>query len=319
MSFVWPWVFLGLLLLPLLVWVYRRSLQPPAESVVFHPNVSLLQKATNHTSSYTRHIPAVLFLGALLLALLALARPTSSLLEADPRAGIILAVDISRSMQATDVLPSRFEAARSALRTFVNELPQGARVGLVTFSNNATLVVPLTTNRQRLQDAIDLLQLDLGTAIGEGIMESLAALPRLEERRDVNDPKSLATIILLTDGRNLAGIDPLDAASQANRQQVRIHTIGIGRVSNGPVPGLPEGYQMAAAFDEKTLRAIAQITGGEYEPVDSLSKLEQTYRALRQKMIWRVHKDEISALFALGAGVLLTLSMGLAQFRRRVV
>ncbi|GEM87431.1 vWA domain-containing protein [Meiothermus granaticius] len=318
MSFQWPWVLVLLLLLPLWVWVYRRSLRRPAEAVVLYPDLARLRRAVG-ARGVQRHIPALLFLGALLLALLALARPSWRLLEADPRAGIILAVDISRSMQATDVWPSRFEAARSALRTFVRELPRGARVGLVTFSRNATLVVPLTTDRTQLQEAIDLLQLDLGTAIGEAIVESVSALPSLKERSDVPDPKSLATIILLTDGRSLGGIDPLLAAEQANQQQIRIDTIGIGRVTDGPVPGLPEGYQVAAAFDPETLRSIAQITGGEYVSVDSLSKLQQTYRSLSQKMVWKTHRDEVSGLFALGAGVLLMLSLGLSQLRRRVV
>ncbi|MER3483136.1 MAG: hypothetical protein C4332_08285 [Meiothermus sp.] len=319
MSFLWPWFLFLLLLVPPLVWIYRRSLRPKAEAVVLHPELALLKQAAGRNGRYRRHVPALLFLASLILAFLALARPSWTVLEADPRAGIILAVDISRSMQATDVLPSRFEAARSALRTFVKELPQGTRVGLVSFSRNATLVVPLTTDRGRLQEAIDLLQLDLGTAIGEAIVESVAALPPLKERSDVPDPKSLATIILLTDGRSMGGIDPIEAADQANQQKIRIDTIGIGRVTEGPVPGLPEGYQMAAAFDPETLRGIAQATGGEYESVDSLSKLKQTYRALSQKMVWRTHRDEVSGMFALGAGGLLMLSMGLAQFRRRVI
>lgn len=319
MSFQWPWFLALLLLLPLLVWAYRRGLRRPAESVALHTDVARLRLAASRARGARRHLPALLFLGSLLLAMLALARPSWTIPEADPRAGIILVVDISRSMQATDVLPSRFEAARSALRTFVKELPTGTRVGLVSFSRNATLVVPLTTDRSRLQEAIDLLQLDLGTAIGEAIVESIAALPSLKERSDVPDPKSLATIILLTDGRNMGGIDPLLAAEQANQQKVRIDTIGIGRVTEGPVPGLPEGYQMAAAFDPETLRSIAQATGGEYESVDSLSKLKQTYRSLSQKMVWKTHQDEISAVFALGAGLLLMLSLGLAQVRRRVI
>lgn len=319
MNVEWPWALLLLLVLPLLVWLYRRGIRPPAESVVLHPELALLKQAAGRSGRYRRHVPALLFLASLALAFLAFARPSLTVLEADPRAGIILAVDISRSMQATDVLPSRFEAARSALRTFVKELPAGTRVGLVTFSRNATLVVPLTTDRGRLQEAVDLLQLDLGTAIGEAIVESVAALPKLEERSDVPDPKSLATIILLTDGRSMGGIDPMEAADQADKQKIRIDTIGIGRVTEGPIPGLPEGYQMAAAFDPDTLRSIAQATGGEYESVDSLSQLKQTYRGLSQKMVWKTHRDEVSGMFALGSGTLLMLSMGLAQFRRRVI
>ena len=319
MSFIWPLALLGLLIIPLAVWLYRRSLRPPAESVVVYSDVPLLTQAGRRTGNWKRHIPAALYGLALLLGLVALARPTLPVLLGDPRAGIVLAVDVSRSMQATDVTPNRFEAARSALRTFISELPEGARVGLVTFSRNAELVVPLTTDRQKLVEAVDYLQLDLGTAIGDAIFESLKALPELKERSDVKDPRSLATIILLTDGRSVAGSDPLEAAQVANEQKVRIHTIGIGRITDGPVPGLPEQYAMAAQFDEATLKDIARTTDGQYAYVTSISSLRAAYRDLTRQLQWRVRNEEATAYLSVGAGLLLMLSMVLSQLRRRVL
>lgn len=319
MTFLWPLALLGLLVLPLAVWLYIRNLRPPAESVVVHPDVALLTQASRRTAGWKRHIPAGLYFLALALTLVALARPTLPVLLGNPRAGIVLAVDVSRSMQATDVTPNRFEAARTALRTFIRELPEGARVGLVTFSRNAETVVPLTTDRQKLLEAVDFLQLDLGTAIGDAIFESLKALPTLKERSDVADPRSLATIILLTDGRSVAGADPLEAAQMASEQKVRINTIGIGRITDGPVPGLPEQYAMAAQFDEVTLKEIARQTDGEYNYVTSISSLRNAYRDLTRQLTWRTRTEEATAYFSVAAGLLLMLSMVLSQLRRRVL
>ncbi|MCX7782042.1 MAG: VWA domain-containing protein, partial [Meiothermus sp.] len=146
MVFIWPWALGLLLLVPLLIWLYRQSLRPPAESVVLHPDVAILARASRRAQHWRLHLPAGLYMLALVVAIFALARPTLPVLQADPRAAVVLTVDISRSMQATDVQPSRFEAARAALRTFIRELPEGTRVALVTFSRDAQLVVPLTTD-----------------------------------------------------------------------------------------------------------------------------------------------------------------------------
>lgn len=319
MVFIWPWALILLLLVPLLVWLYRRSLRPPAESVVLYPDVAMLAWASRQTSNWRQHLSAGLYLLALVMAVVALARPTLPVLQADPRAAVVLAVDISRSMQATDVQPSRFEAARAALRTLIRELPEGMRVALVTFSRNAQLVVPLTTDRDRLLEAVDFLELNLGTAIGDAILESIMALPPLPERAEAPDPKSLATIILLTDGRSLAGVDPVEAAKEAARLQIRVHAIGIGRSSDGPVPGLPEQYALAAQFDEEALKEIARVGDGEYFFVDSAGKLREAYRNLTRQMTWRVRQDEVSALFALLTALFLLMSLGVAQFRRSVI
>lgn len=319
MVFIWPWALGLFLLIPLFIWHYRRALRPPAESVVLHPDVALLARASRRAQNWRQHLPAGLYLLALVAAVLALARPTLPVLQADPRAAVVLAVDISRSMQATDVQPTRFEAARAALRTFIRELPEGLRVALVTFSRDAQLVVPLTTDRARLLEAVDFLDLNLGTAIGDAILESITALPPLSERAEAPDPKSLATIILLTDGRSLAGVDPVEAAQEAARLQIRVHAIGIGRTTDGPVPGLPEQYALAAQFDEEALKEIARVGDGEYFFVDSASKLKEAYRNLTRQMMWRIRRDEATAYLALLAGIFLMLSLGVAQLRRRVV
>lgn len=320
-GFLWPGALVLLALVPLLVWAYRRALRRPARSVALHPDVALLARASGPRRRWTAHLPAALYLAAVTLGLAALARPTFPVPQADPRAGIMLAIDVSRSMAATDIAPSRFEAARDALKTFVRSLPGGARVGLVAFSSYATTVVPLTPDHQRVLDAVDLLTLGRSTAIGEGILESVKDLPSLEERQKGGaDPSGLATVVLLSDGRNRNGIAPLEAAAEAKKQQVVVDTIGVGTVNGaGSDPYGSTRFGYAGRFDETTLKAIASDTGGEYVFVDSASKLNQVYRRLGHGVAWTWRKEEASGLVALAAAALLLVSMGLSQARRRVV
>jgi Ca-activated chloride channel homolog len=154
-AFLWPWLLALLLLAPLLVWLYRRGLKPPAESALVHPDLALIAQASLSGRRWLRHLPALLYLAAILVAVVALARPTIAVPEAHPQAGIVLALDISLSMRAADVEPSRIDAAKSALKVFVHDLPKGARAGLVTFAGYATLVVPLTDDHERIVQAVD--------------------------------------------------------------------------------------------------------------------------------------------------------------------
>jgi Ca-activated chloride channel family protein len=318
MGFFWPQALWLLLLLPLAVWVYRRNLQRPGEAAVVHPRLPLLQQANAHNR--WRSLPTWLYLGAMALGIIALARPNFPVPEADPRAAIMLSLDVSRSMMATDVKPNRFEAAKQALKTFVHELPDGAKVGLVTFARYAQLVVPPTDEHQRVIEAVDMLQMDFGTTIGDGLIEALRALPSLEEREAAGeDPKKLATVILLSDGRNFGGMDPIQAAKEAHNQKVQVHTVGVGWIKEGPIPGLPERAQYYARFDEETLKAMAEKAGGRYVFVDSAEELREAYRDLSKTITWFFKKEEASAVPAFGAGLLLGLSLLLSGYRRLVL
>lgn len=319
MSFSWIWALCLLLVLPLLIWLYHRGLKPASQSVVLYPGLDNLMQASKK-SSWRKHVPAMLYALTLVLGIFALARPNFPVPVADPRAGIILALDISRSMMATDIKPNRFDAARAALKTFVENLPQGTQIGLVTFARYATTVVPLTDNHETVLKAVQMLEMDFGTVIGDGLIESIKNLPSLEDRQaEAGDPSKLATIILLSDGRSMDGIDPLRAAREARDQQIIVHTIGAGSISDGPIPGLPPRYQFAARFDEETLKAVAQIAGGQYHFVDSASDLKQTYRQISKLVTNRFKQDEVTAFFALATAGLLAMSMLLGQFGRKVI
>lgn len=315
--FLWPLALGLMLLVPLFIWFYLQALKSPAKSVVFHPDLALLIRAKAKGRNAKQHLPALLYLLACTLALVALARPTFPVLIADPLAGIVLALDTSRSMQQQDIEPSRFEAAREAVRSFVTDLPEGTRVGLVSFGSYAQLNIALTDDHTAFLNVLNTMPLIRGTAIGEGLLKSLETFPDLELRETAEaEAPSPATIILLSDGNNRSGISPIEALEQVKTQAVTVHTVGIGTRSAGTTPG---GFGGAAGFDERTLQTIAEETGGRYVFVDSAEDLKDVYRTLSRSVAWRWGRDEATALAALVAALALAVSLGVSEARRRVL
>ncbi|GIW31193.1 MAG: hypothetical protein KatS3mg071_1367 [Meiothermus sp.] len=313
MGFEFPLLLLLLLLLPLLAWAYQRRVQEGRSSGhVLYP--SLAQLARLSEPRWKRHLSAVLYGLALALAIAALARPQAMLPVPDPTATVIVTIDISLSMRAQDIQPTRFEAAKQEAKNFVRSLPDGIKVGLVSFAGYATLEVEPTTDHQRVIDQIELLQMARRTAIGDGLLESLRAIPKDENGK----PLGPSTVVLLSDGRTNSGVDPMEVAPFAKDMGVVVHTIGLGRRSN---PDDPDqywgGYWMQ--FDEETLRAIAEATGGQYYAAGSTEALRQAYRNLGRMVGWKPQRTEISGVFGLLAGVLLASSLLLSNLRRQVV
>jgi Ca-activated chloride channel homolog len=311
--FLWPWVLAFLLLTPALVWFYRRGRTLPGKFLLFYPNFALAARATPR-QRWKQHLPALLYLSSTVLIIFALARPTFSVPQIDPQAGVILALDVSRSMRTQDVEPSRFEAARAAIRTFVASVPEGTRIGLVAFAGYASSVVPIDDDHETLLQAVDALTLARGTAIGEAMLESLEAFPSLEERETIGEPERLATIILLSDGRNRNGIDPLEALEQVKAQRVTVHTIGVGNPNATLLPG-SEGF---SGFNEEDLRTIAEETGGQFVFADSAQELSEVYQDLSQTLMWKLGRDEATSFVALAAGLALLASVSTAQLKRKV-
>ena len=316
----WP-ALIGLLLVPVGVLVYIRAIRRVShESLVVHSDTTLLAVATQRTPSWTRHLGAVLFGIGIAAGILALARPNASMPIPDDRTRIVLALDVSRSMMAQDVLPTRFDAAKDALKTFVKSLPAASNIGLVTFARYATLSQPPSDDHQRLLEIVDTLDLDIGTVIGDGLKLSLEALPSNDLATTGNrtslDPE---VVILLSDGRNYGGSDPLEMALVAKKRKVRVYTIGVGTVTDGPIPGLPPGMSAFARFDEQTLRGIAERAEGRYFFVDDARKLQGVYRDLAKSIGFRVARTEISGLFALAAALFLVAGVTANLTFRRVV
>ena len=340
MRFLWPDVLWLLLLAPALVAAYVLMLRRRKSAAVRYASLSLVRDSIGAGQRIRRHVPPALVLLGLVTAIVAAARPTATVTQPSQYMTIALAMDESRSMQATDVEPNRLEAAQSAARSFIHELPKNVRLGIVSFAGTAALVQPPTQNREDLNAAIDRFQLQRATAIGSGIVVSLAAIfpeagidisqltlgsaqPRgasldVTPRKDGKEPPKpvppgsygSAVIILLTDGQRTTGPDPIEAAKMAADRGVRVFTVGVG-TPQGEVIGF-EGWSMRVRLDEDTLKQIANITQGEYFYAGTAVDLKKIYQNLNSRLVLERKETEISALFAGIGAALALLAAGLS-------
>ncbi|WP_018462117.1 vWA domain-containing protein [Thermus oshimai] len=281
----------------------------PKKAPLPHPLARLLKEAAQEGKKPLRWLPQALFLLALFLLVLGAARPLLPLPGAVGDRVAILVIDVSRSMMAPDLKPNRLEAAKEAARAFLEEAPKGLRVGLVIFSGSAQTVHPPILDRKRLRASLESLEFGRSTAIGEGILEAL---------RGIEAAGGKGVIVLLTDGRNRTGVDPLEAAGEAARMGVPIHAIGVGVPGWTPSPEDPVmGFGFfAGAFevDEELLWAIGELTGGSHHLVTSTEALKALYRKLAAEMKLEVVRVEATGLFGLLGGFLALLSLGLRRF-----
>jgi Ca-activated chloride channel family protein len=336
MDFLWPQNLWWLLALPALpaanLWLLRRR----RRSVLRVSSVALARRASGR--AWRRHVPPALFLLALAVLLLALARPTARVTLPWARSTIMLAMDVSLSMRVTDVKPTRMVAAQQAARSFVRDLPPGIDVGMVTFAGSAQVAQAATLDRASIEGAIDAIQMQIGTAIGSSIVLCLAELfpdhgidlevmtfgprraARSLDRRDRPPPKQItpvapgsydaAAIILLSDGRRTMGVDTLEAAKMAADRGVRIHVVGLG-TPDGHLAG-GEGMAIYLQLDEPTLREVARMTGGDYHHAGTAEELRSVYRQLGSRLQTQTRDTELTALFAFLGAALLLLATGLS-------
>lgn len=338
MNFLWPEFLWLLLAVPLLVLLYLWLLRRKKKLAVRYASLSIVKEAMGPGQSWRRHLPPALFLLALVAMLVAAARPTAVITLPSQQQTIILAMDVSGSMRATDVQPSRLEAAQAAAKAFLAELPRHVRVGIVAFAGSAQVAQLPTTSREDLVTAIDRFQLQRATATGNAIVISLATLfpdqgielEALQSGRErprgfaIDGEKKVkkeftpvapgsynsAAIIMLTDGQRTTGVDPLDAAKMAADRGVRVYTVGIGTV-DGETIGF-EGWSMRVRLDEDTLKQIAQKTSAEYFYAGTAQDLKKVYNTLSSKLTVEKKETEISALFALAAAALALAAAGLS-------
>ena len=215
-------------------------------------------------------------------------------------------------MKATDVQPTRLEAARAASRTLIDQLPGNARVGLVSFSGSAVLDAPLTDDRDRVRRALDGLDANGATAIGDGLSLALRQLAPSSQAASASR-RPPAIIVLLTDGKSNAGADPLQAAERAKAAGIPVETVGIGlRNASVRVRG-----QEVGGVDEQTLQAIADATGGKYYYAEAAGQLQQIYASLGSEFAWEfVRWDATIPMIVLGTcAVLAAAGLSLAWFR----
>jgi len=345
-SFLWPDFLWLLLAVPLLVLGYVWLLRRKKKLVLRYASLAIIKGAMAKNLPWRRHVPPALFLLGLTALLLAASRPLGVITLPGSHGTIILAMDVSLSMRATDVLPTRLEAAQTAAKAFLAELPRNIKVGIVTFAGTAQLVQPPTLNREDLVAAIDRFQMQRGTAVGSGIVTALAELfpdeginlsdmiyGNAQRGRSIDDaagkakPKKefvpvapgsfeSAVIVLLTDGRRTTGVDTQEAAKMAADRGVRVYSVGLGTV-DGEVKGF-EGWSMYLKLDEPSLKAVAQTTDAEYFYAGTAEALKKVYEKLGTRLQLDKKETELSALLALLAAVLAISSaaLSLAWFNR---
>ncbi|MGZ5093830.1 MAG: VWA domain-containing protein [Burkholderiales bacterium] len=333
MNFLAPELLWLLLAIPALVGGYVLLLRRKKVTAVRYASLALVKEALGAGQRFRRHVPPLLFLLAMTAILVAVARPAAVITLPSEQRTIILAIDVSLSMRASDVEPSRIAAAQEAAKAFIQNQPSDVRIGIVSFAGTALLVQAPTQNREDLLGAIDRLELQRHTAIGSGLIMALATLfpdagidlesmlfggGARDARRGVaiNKPAKSeskqftpaapgsygsAAIILLSDGRRTTGPDPLDAAKMAADRGVRVFTVGLGSAEGGTA-GF-EGWSIYMRFDEETLKAIADVTKGSYFSAASAAELKKIYQELNARFMMEKKETEISALFTALAAV----------------
>jgi Ca-activated chloride channel family protein len=336
MTFLWPELLWLLFAVPVLIGVYLLLLRRKKKRVLRYASLAIVRDATGAGQRVRQHIPPLLFLLALIALLVAIARPTATITLPSQHETIILAMDVSGSMRATDVAPSRIVAAQTAARAFVADQPASARIGVVSFAATASVVQPPTRNREDILAAIDRFQLQRGTAVGSGILVSLktifpdvefdlrASNPRDDGQRGgvpldkagasgKDAPKAVppgsytsAAIVLLSDGQTTTGPNPIEAARMAAERGVKVYTVGIG-TANGEILG-SEGWSMRVRLDEESLKTIADITHGEYFYASNSVDLKKVYESLNTRLSLETRQTEITALLAAAAAVVALFS-----------
>ncbi len=343
MSFLWPHFLWLMLALPVLPAIYLWLLLRRRKAALRYSSLGVIRAAAAG-ANWRRHVPPALLLLAVAALLLAAARPVARVPLPWARSTIMLAMDVSLSMRVTDVKPSRLVAAQEAAKLFLREVPRAGEVALVTFAGSSEVAQRATLDRDALAAAIDAVQMQIGTAIGNAIVLCLAELfpdhgidvgemtfGRKRSGRSLDDkdkpgPRQIepvppgsyrsAAIVLLSDGRRTTGVDTLEAAKMAADRGVRIYVVALGTVKGDAAT--PEGLPIYMQLDEPTLREVARMTGGEYHHAGTAEELRSIYEDLGSRMEVLTRETELTALLALCAALVLLASgaLSLAWFGR---
>ncbi len=348
MTFLWGGLLVLLLAIPLLLAVYWWSRRRRRPAAARYSSLALIRAAGPSSRRWRRHVPVVLVAAAVAALAGAVARPTVVLSVPSSQSTMVLAMDVSGSMCSTDIEPTRLEAAQRAAIAFVEGQPSGTRIGLVAFSGFAALLEVPTTDRERVAAAIRSLTTGRRTAIGSGIQSAIDAIaevdpnvpavvhdgdPGVEPEPGVPGAYQPDIVVLLTDGANNAGTDPLEAAKQAANRGLRVYTIGFGTEAgaelqascrrqflggepgrgNGGAGGFggPGGFRRG--IDEDTLKAIAELTGGTYSPAESASELGEVFTSLPTTVVTKREPVEVSVGFVALGGLLAGLGLLLGR------
>jgi Ca-activated chloride channel family protein len=317
-TFTWPLALWGLLVVPLAVWAHFAVRRRRVRFPVHFTNLDVLAGVVERVPAWRRNLPAALYLLALSVLLLGFARPEATVLVPRESATVVLVMDTSGSMKASDVRPTRLEAAQAAARTFMDQLPERFQVGMVSFADEAQILTQPTVDRAAVRGAIESLTAQGATAMGDALVEALRLnAPRRPPRPspspgspdDRDDPrgKELDAVLLLSDGYNTSGeVEPMEAAVRARDAGVPVFTIALGTPDG--VLQAPDAFGQIRSVqvppDYDTLRAIAGETDAEFFMAPSEEDLRSIYENLGSRIGFVKDKEEVTYAFA-GAGLLL--------------
>src|SRR5574341_150056 len=332
MSFIWPTMLICLLSLPVFVLLYVQLQLRRKRIAARYGSLGLLQQTGGREIGLRRHVPSALFLVGLAILVFGLARPQAVVSVPRLEGTVILAFDVSGSMAADDIKPTRMEAAKAAARDFVQNQPSSVQIGVVAFSDSGFSVQPPTNDQDLILAAIDRLAPQRGTSLANGILVSLNTIamrlnggppPQVEGEpshlTDLTPAPTLtlppvprgayvpAVMVLLTDGENNESPDPLAAAQTAADRGVRIYTVGLGSPTGTTLH--INGFTVHTQLDETMLEQIAQITSGTYYNAESEQDLRKVYDELDTQLVVKPEKMEITSIFA-GASILVLLIAG---------
>jgi len=330
MSFGAPKMFVFLLAIPAVVAWYLTMQRRRAERAAALAGEGLVvTPASRATRGRRRHVPFALFVVALTLLVVALARPSTTVRTPQQRGTVIVALDISNSMRATDVKPSRIEAAKTAARSFVRQQATAVRIGVVAFGDGAVVVQAPTTNHADVDAAINHVSVGGGTSIGQGLLTSLntiagktitidpSALNNDEGKVDVGFYGG-TVIVAFTDGENTSGVDPVAVANVASAAGVRVHTVGVGTEAGTTFQY--QGFSIATALDSSTLKQLASLTDGTYHPSTDSGAESAITRTIKLHFTLVSQHTEVTALFcAIAIAFLLLGSLASLRWLGRVV
>ncbi len=308
MSFFAPdrlWLLLAVAgLAALYVWAFRRKRRRYG---MRFSNLALLDKVAPRGPGWRRHLPAIAFVAMLCVLVLAFARPAAATKVPRERATVLIALDVSNSMAATDVEPDRLEAAKAAALAFVERLPERFNVGLVAFDGAASVVVAPTTDHQAIDNGISSLQTGPATAIGEAVFSSLEAIATFDAQAGTNPPPS--RIVLLSDGANTTGRSPEQAAEAALAAHIAVSTIAYG-TPEGTVE--VNGTLIPVPVDGPALERLARTTNGAYYEAASGKELKKVYQDIGSSVGFRTIRREVSVWF-IGFGLLAAFGTAVAS------
>jgi Ca-activated chloride channel family protein len=323
-TFAWPFALAGLLIVPLsaAAWLWRERRRAASRAAFANPD--LLPNLVDRDPGRLRLLPVAVLLAALGTMILGVARPQATVTVPREEAVVVLAIDVSRSMKATDVAPTRLDAARATAKAFVEELPERYRVAVVSFASSAVVALPPTEDRALVRDALDALAPGEGTAIGDAVALSLEvgappAAPAGSESEEEPPPRA---VVVISDGaRDGGAVEPADAAAQALEQGVPVHAVLVGTADGIVEEALPGGLTRIIRVppSPETLRELTAATGGELFTALDVEELRVVHQELGSRLGTRQEIREITDWFAASAAGLLFLGSLLSAFLFRRV